>query len=356
MGGVRRSHPGPRIGSPRGFHQQDRRGWLDAWRGRRLAHQNGRVELRQPGGSGGCDGRWSDIARRSETEEPDLLWALRGGGGNFGVVTEFEFQLHPVGPILQLGLFLFTPDQGRDMFRFARTYVENVPDNCGVFMAGLNAPPLPFVPEELQQRPVFGLLVVGFEDEANHASLIEPVKQALSPVVELITPIPYVALQQMFDDSAPWGLHNYEKAVYLPELSDAAIEVILEHQSKKVSPLSFVPIFPSGRCLTVRPSTTRPPLAAAATSATWSTFQAPRMSPEEYEAERSWSRSYWAALVEHAAGVGSYVNFMTEYEEDRVRASYRRQIRAAPAAESPLRPRQYLSDECQHPTGHFEMN
>jgi hypothetical protein len=257
----------------------------------------------------------------SETDNPDLLWAIRGGGGNFGVVTEFEFQLHAVGPILQLGLFLFSPEQGPEMFRFARDFLETLPDACGVFMAGLSAPPEPFVPEDLHFSPVFGLVVVGFGDEQEHARLIEPIKRALSPIVELITPIPYVNLQQMFDASAPWGMHNYEKAVYLSELSDGAIDAIVEHQAKKVSPLSFVPIFPLGGAY----RTADDDATAFGGSRNYRfvvNVSATAMSPNEYEAERAWSRNYWSALVEHAVGVGSYVNFMTEYEEDRVRSAY----------------------------------
>lgn len=261
------------------------------------------------------------VLHASETDNPDLLWAIRGGGGNFGVVTEFEFQLHPVGPILQLGLFLFRPDQGKEMFQFARDFVETLPDACGVFMAGLSAPPEPFVPEDLQFSPVFGLVVVGFGDEEEHARLIEPIKQALSPIVELITPIPYVGLQQMFDASAPWGMHNYEKAVYLSELSDGAIDAIVEHQAKKMSPLSFVPIFPLGGAY----RSADDDATAFGGSRDYRfvvNISATAMAPADYEAERAWSRDYWSALVEHAAGVGSYVNFMTEYDEDRVRSAY----------------------------------
>jgi FAD binding domain/Berberine and berberine like len=265
-----------------------------------------------------ADGR---VVHASATENADLLWALRGGGGNFGVVTEFEFQLHQVGPMLQLALYLFRPEQGRDLFRFARDYIETLPDDCGVFLAGLSAPPVPFVPQELQLTPVFALVVVGFHDEVEHVSLIDPVKRSLSPAVELITPIPYVGLQQMFDESAPWGLHNYEKAVYLSQLSDGAIEVILEHQAEKVSPLSFVPIFPfGGRYRTTDDGATA--FGGSRTIRYVVNISATAMSAQDYDAERSWSRSYWAALVEHADGRGSYVNFMTEYEEDRVRASY----------------------------------
>ena len=109
-----------------------------------------------------------------------------------------------------------------------------------------NAPPAPFVPPELHFTPKFALLVGGFAGAEEHAAAIAPITAALSPAVQMVTPIPYVALQTMFDDSAPWGLHNYEKAVYLDELTDDVIEVILEHQARKTSPLSFVPIFVMG--------------------------------------------------------------------------------------------------------------
>lgn len=261
------------------------------------------------------------VVHVSESEHPDLFWAIRGGGGNFGVVTEFEFRLHPVGPMLQLGLFLFRPDQGGDLFRFARDYVESLPDDCGVFMAGLSAPPEPFVPPELHLTPAFALVVVGFGDEEGHARLIQPVKEALDPIVELVTPIPYVGLQQMFDASAPWGLHNYEKAVYLSELSDGAIDTILEHQAKKMSPLSFVPIFVLGGAYQGADEDATA-FGGSRRLRYIVNISATAMSADAYEAERSWSRDYWAALVPHAAGIGSYVNFMTDYEADRVQSSY----------------------------------
>jgi FAD/FMN-containing dehydrogenase len=265
-----------------------------------------------------ADGR---VLHASETDNPDLFWALRGGGGNFGVVTEFEFALHAVGPMLQLGLFLFSPDQGGELFRFARDFVEGLPDDCGVFMAGLNAPPEPFVPTDLHFTPAYGLVVVGFGDEQTHATLIEPIKKALTPIVELVTPIPYVGLQQMFDASAPWGMHNYEKAVYLAEMSDGAIDTILEHQAKKVSPLSFVPIFPLGGAF--RSADGDATAFGGSRDVRWVVnISATATSPDDYEAERAWSRAYWSALVDHAAGIGSYVNFMTDYEEDRIRNAY----------------------------------
>lgn len=260
--------------------------------------------------------RWA-----SADENEDLFWAIRGGGGNFGVVTEFEFALHPVGPLVHLGLFLFPPDDGPELFRFARDFVPTLPDECGVFLAGMSAPPAPFVPENLHFTPAFALVVVGLTDEASHAELIAPIKRALSPIVELVTPMPYVALQQMFDESAPWGLHSYEKAVYLAELSDGAIEVISNHQPRKMSPLSFVPIFSLGG---VYARATHADSAFGGNRATrWViNISGTAMDPSQYEAERGWVRDYWADLVSHADNVGSYVNFMTEYEEDRVRHAY----------------------------------
>ena len=265
-----------------------------------------------------ADGR---ALNASENENPDLFWAIRGGGGNFGVVTGFEFALHPIGPMVHLGMFLFHPDQGGDLFRFARDYVRDLPEDCGVFLAGLSAPPAPFVPEELHFSPAFGLLVVGLGDESSHAQLIAPIKQALEPMVEMVTPIPYAGLQQMFDESAPWGMYSYEKAVYLDELTDGAIDVILEHQAKKVSPLSFVPIFVmGGKYKTADADATA--FGGGRGIGYVVNISATTQSPDDLPAEREWVRNYWSALVEHAVGVGGYVNFMTEHEADRVRNAY----------------------------------
>jgi FAD/FMN-containing dehydrogenase len=264
------------------------------------------------------DGR---VVRASADENADLLWALRGGGGNFGIVTEFEFALHAVGPFVHLGLFMVSPDQGGELFRFARDYVRDLPDECGVFLAGMNAPPEPFVPEELHFAPVYAIAVVGLTDEATHAKLIAPITEALTPIVTMVTPIPYAALQQMFDASAPWGIHAYEKAVYLDELTDGAIDTILEHQPKKMSPLSFLPIFVLGGAYE-RAGDADSAFGGSRATRYVVNISAATPTAEGFDAERSWVRDYWSALVPHAKGVGSYVNFMTEYEEDRVRAAY----------------------------------
>ena len=265
-----------------------------------------------------ADGR---VVSASADENADLFWAIRGGGGNFGVVTEFEFALHPVGPLVNLALFLFDPADGRAMFEFAREYVRSVPGEYGVFLAGLSAPPAPFVPEELHFTPAFGLLVVGLGAAQAHAEVVAPITATLNPIVQLVTPMPYTALQQMFDESAPWGVHAYEKAVYLDELTDEVIDVILEHQAKKLHPLSFVPIFVLGGAYAQADSDSN---AFGGSRSTTYVVNISGGTPEPagFDAEREWVRAYWSALVQHAPSTGSYVNFMSEVEEDRIRNAY----------------------------------
>ncbi|MGO9752485.1 MAG: FAD-binding oxidoreductase [Solirubrobacteraceae bacterium] len=265
-----------------------------------------------------ADGR---VLRASSAENEDLFWALRGGGGNFGVVTSFEFGLTPVGPLVHLALFMYSPEQGGDVFRFAREYVKGLPDECGVLLAGMSAPPEAFVPEEHHLAPVYAILIVGLGDAEAHAGLIGPVHEALPPLIELVTPIPYTALQQMFNASAPWGILAYEKAVYLEELSDAAIDVILDHQPKKAFPLSFLPIVVLGGTYG-RADDDVTAFGGSRSVGYVVNIAAAASTRELYEAERAWARTFWSALMPHAVGVGGYVNFMSEYEEDRVRAAY----------------------------------
>ncbi len=261
------------------------------------------------------------ILQASQTEHDDLFWALRGGGGNFGVVTSFEFKLHRVGPLVHLGAFFYAPEQGGDVFRFAREYVRTLPDECGVFLAGLNAPPEPFVPDEHRGQPVYLFAIVGLTDEVAHRELVAPVRDAVTPLFELVTPIPYVALQQMFNGSAPWGLLAYEKAVYLDELTDGAIDVILEHQQRKQAPLSFVPIFVLGGEF-ARVGDNDTAFGGSRSVRYIVNVSAGAMERELYDADHAWVRAYWSDLVPHAVGVGSYVNFLSDPEEDRVRAAY----------------------------------
>jgi hypothetical protein len=257
----------------------------------------------------------------SDATEPELMWALRGGGGNFGVVTSFEYGLHSVGPLVNLGLFFYGLEQGGDVFRLARELAPTLPDESFLFVVGLNAPPEPFVPEMYHFAPGYGIVVVGFGSAERHAQLIAPVTGAMAWQWNLVTPLPYVQLQQMFDPSAPWGILGYEKAIYLDEMSDGAIDVITRYMPQKSSPMTLLPIFTLGGAYG------RVPDDATAFGGSRSTQYVVNMAaiadtPALLDADRAWVRAFWSDLVPYAPGVGSYVNFMTEFEADRVRASY----------------------------------
>lgn len=148
-----------------------------------------------------------------------------------------------------------------------------------------------------------------------------PIREAVAPLFELVTPIPFVSLQQMFNESAAWGSLAYEKALYLDELSDGAIAVISEHVPKKSSPLSFVPTFTlTGKYCDVREADTA--FGGSRSAGFVFNIQAAALVPELHEADRVWVRKFWDAMRPHASGSGSYVNFMSESEEGRVKVSY----------------------------------
>lgn len=266
-----------------------------------------------------ADGR---ILRASAEQHPDLFWALRGGGGNFGVVTELELSLHPVGPVVQVGLFFWTLDKGPEALRFLRSYLPTLPEEAGALIAaGMNAPPSPFVPERYHFTPGYALVVVGFSSAEEHALLVDPVRNALAPLFELVTPIPYVALQQLLDDSAPWGIRAYDKALDLQELSDGAIDVIAGQAPRKASPMSFMEIVRLGGAFA---SVGEDETAFGGSRSPHYVCGIHALAPtaDLLATDRGWARSTWDALRPHAMGSGSYVNFMSEMEEDRVRAAY----------------------------------
>jgi FAD/FMN-containing dehydrogenase len=264
----------------------------------------------------------SRIVRASKDENPDLFWALQGGGGNFGIVTSFEFALHQVGPLINLGLFFFGLENGSPALRFARDFVDTLPEEAIAFLAiGLSAPPAPFVPEEYHFRPGHALVVVGFGSADDHGAIVEPIRRAVPPLFEVVTPMPYVALQQMFNASAPWGILGYEKALYLDELSEAAIGVIGEYIPKKASPMSLCPLFTLAGAYR-KPSDADTAFGGSRSARYVFNIEGASVDREVYEADRLWVRNFWDAMRPHATGAGGYVNFLVEQDEDRVRTTY----------------------------------
>jgi FAD/FMN-containing dehydrogenase len=263
------------------------------------------------------------IRRASASENEDLFWAVRGGGGNFGVVTEFEFQLHEVGPMVQLALTFWSLEDGPAALRAARDLIPTLPDDVSVFLAALNAPPAPFVPEEHHFAPTYAVLLLAHGAVEPQAEAAATLRGQLPPLFSFDTPIPFAALQQLFDESAPWGIHGYEKAVYLRELTDAAIDVIAAHVPHKASPLSFMPVFVLGGAY-ARGGEDDTAFGGSRDTLYALNIAAVAPDAELLDHDRAWARAFWADLVPHAEGVGSYVNFMAEFEQDRVVAAYGR--------------------------------
>jgi FAD/FMN-containing dehydrogenase len=261
------------------------------------------------------------ILRAAEDENADLFWAVRGGGGNFGVVAEFEFRLHQVGPMVHYGIVFWGQEQGAQLLHAARELIPALPREVNTMIACLNAPPAPFVPPEHHFKLGYALLVVGFGSAEQHAEAMAQVRGLLPPLFELSTPMPYVAVQQLQDEPNAWGTYHYEKGTYLDELSDEAIDTITEYLPRKTSPLSVAMFYhlDHGYLETAEDATAfsgqRTERYAMFVIATTPVLEA-------LDAERAWVRSFWDALQPHAVNIGSYVNGMADADEARLRASY----------------------------------
>ena len=190
-----------------------------------------------------------DVVRASGTENPELFWGLRGGGGNFGVVTSMEYQLHPVGPIVLGGLLLHPAERSPEVLRFFRDFVDTVPDELGTLVGFLVAPPAPFVPEHLQGRLAVGIAVCWSGAIEDGERAVQPLRAFGPPEVDIVGPMPYTAVQGMFDASFSPGRQNYWKAENMADLSDPAIDVLIERAAAMTSPLSVLVVEPKGRAI-----------------------------------------------------------------------------------------------------------
>ncbi len=265
-----------------------------------------------------ADGR---VVWASESEHADLFWALRGGGGNFGVVTTFEFALHPVGPMVSVGLFFWEAERATEALRMLRGQVPGLPQDSNVIIGLLNAPPAPFVPAEHHFKPGVLLVLVGFGSPDDHAAQCAQVGAALEPLFSFATPMPYVALQQLQDEATAHGQFNYEKGTQLPELSDGAIEVFVKHLHLRTIPTSQVLFYRLDHAYS----------AVAENATAYGATRTPRyatmlvaLTPDmaAWEKEREWVRNLWTDLQPHSLGIGDYINNMVEFDAERILASY----------------------------------
>ncbi len=179
------------------------------------------------------------VLTASADSHPDLFWALRGGGGNFGVVTEFEFRLHQVGPMIAMGMLFWDLEHGPAMLRIVRDVVPDLPGDLDIMLVGMNAPLAPFVPEQHQGTSGYLLWVVGFGAPADHDALLGRLRTSVAPQWEMATPMPCTALQQVLDEANAWGSFDYDSRLHVADISDEVIEVLADELPKKSSPLSI---------------------------------------------------------------------------------------------------------------------
>jgi FAD/FMN-containing dehydrogenase len=258
------------------------------------------------------------LVRASEREHPELLWGLRGGGGNFGVVTAFRYRLHEVGPTVLAGPIYFAADDAVEVLRWYRDVAEDAPDELSTVVNLRHAPPLPFIPERLHGAPVVTIVAcwAGPLDRGERA--LAPLRRNGRPLLDLIAPRPYTAHQGTFDATVPHGLRYTWRSEYLGALDDEAVDILAAHAWESRSPRSYTIMFQLGGAVG------RVPDEATAFGGRDARFavniNAVSQAPPEHEEQSAWARRFWRAL--HPLSSGVYMNFLSDEGQDRVRAAY----------------------------------
>ncbi|GAA0509565.1 oxidoreductase [Saccharopolyspora subtropica] len=254
-----------------------------------------------------------------EQQHDDLFWALRGGGGNFGVVTSFEYRLGPVGDIYG-GPIFFDVDQAATVLRSFREIIADAPEELGAFPAFQIAPPLPFIPENRHGDTLVAVVTCWSGPIEAGPATVAPLRDIAPVVAEHVGPMPYPLLNSAFDALVPPGLQHYWKANFVRELTDEMIDAHVRYGPKVPVVNSTIHIYPiDGACHRVAPDATafayRDANFAAVIAGMWP-------DPADNEANIAWVRDYYAATSPHAEE-GGYVNFMAGDDQDRIRANYR---------------------------------
>ncbi len=259
-----------------------------------------------------------DVVRASETENPDLFWGLRGGGGNFGVVTDFEFRLNPLGPTVLAGPIFWLMEESPEVLRFYRDWIAEAPDELMTIVVHRKAPPVDFVPPELHGRLVVAVVCCWAGDLEEGEKVIRPLREFGSPVLDLCAPKPFVEHQAMFDPSFPHGRWYYMRSCDVAELTDEVIDITVEHSMRIRSPLTSFPIWQLGGAIRQIDHDDT----AFNGRAVGHTFNVTCSTENEegFEQERAWAREFWSALEPFHTSV--YVNFLMDEGQDRVRDAY----------------------------------
>jgi hypothetical protein len=259
-----------------------------------------------------------ELVKASETENADLFWGVRGGGGNFGVVTEFEFRLNPVGPIVLAGPIFWPIEEAPNVLRFYREWISEAPDELMTIVTSRKAPPLPFVPQELHGKLVVGVACCYAGPLEEGEKVVKPLKEFGSPVLDVCVPKPYLAHQAMFDPSFPHGRWYYIRSCDVAQLRDEVIDITVDHALRINSPFSALTLWQRGGAV-ARVGEDETALSGRSAGHTYNITGATEGS-EGFDEEREWVRNFWSALEPYHTSV--YVNFLMEEGEERIRRAY----------------------------------
>jgi FAD/FMN-containing dehydrogenase len=264
-----------------------------------------------------ADGR---AVHASEQENPDLFWGLRGGGGNFGVVTSFEYNLHPVGPEVMAGLIAWRGEEAPEVLDMYRTLTEQAPPELTVAAMLRMAPPAPWLPKEIHGKPIIVLPVLYSGPVEEGQKHVAAIKRFGSPVGDIVQRRTYVSQQSILDATQPKGRRYYWKSEYLPNVKPEMLAKAVEHAKRIASPFSVVALFPVGGALNRLPEDhsamgNRDAAYVLNIAASWDKIDDDRANVE-------WARLAWQDMRRFSTG-GTYINFQTEDEgEERIRAAY----------------------------------
>jgi FAD/FMN-containing dehydrogenase len=255
--------------------------------------------------------------------DPDLFWGLRGGGGNFGIATAFEYRLHPVGPTVLAGPIVWPLKQAGEVLRTLRDFAPQAPDALGMAVSARMAPPAPFMPPERVGEPVVMVVPVWAGDLAEGQRAIAPLRRLGTPIADAVRPMPYLTVQSMMDAGNPRGMHYYWRSQRLPDLNEDVIDVVVARTEAIGAPLSYIAGFAVGGAVTrVHPDAT----AVGPREGGFELNIVAGWRPEDAAPERhvAWVREGWEALRPHSAGVFSH--FLSDEGEAGVEAAYGKRL------------------------------
>lgn len=260
-----------------------------------------------------------ELVHASETENPDLFWGLRGGGGNFGVVTSFEFQLHEVGPDVLAGRLIYPIEAATDVLSFYREFMADAPDDVQCYAAFVQVPPLPEFPEPLHGQTVLVLVLFYAGDIEEGKEVLQPLREVGDPVGDTVRPQPYTVFQRGSDEIYQEGHRNYWKSHYLGGLSDEAIDTMVEYANPIPTPFTTVFLeWMGGAISRVDADATAFPHRDATLSLT----VAPKwIDPEQDDDLIEWAQEFHQSMAPYATD-GVYANYLDRDEADRVRTAY----------------------------------